>query len=219
MIKNAENSGSVFKQWVKACEHARGDYLWIAEADDQCRPEFLGRVMRQMGDGVAFTFSDSAQIDGNGTMLAESYKAYYQQSANGVMQSDFVLEGDEFVRSCLTERNLVLNVSAVVWNLSSLRVALDRWLDELLDYRLTGDWFLYAATALGGNRVAYVADALNIHRRHGNGVTDSLDKETHLEEVRRIHSQLGEWLPADEEARARMKTYEAELEKQFGLPS
>jgi glycosyltransferase involved in cell wall biosynthesis len=219
VIKNAENSGSVFRQWIKASEHARGDYLWIAEADDQCRPEFLGRVMHEMGDRVAFTFSDSAQIDGDGDMVAENYKAYYRQSANGVMQADFVLEGDEFVRSCLAERNLVLNVSAVVWNLRSLRVALDRWLDELVDYRLAGDWFLYAATALGGERVAYVADALNIHRRHGNGVTDSLDKQVHLDEVRRIHSRLIDWLPADEDARARMKTYEAELENQFGLNS
>jgi glycosyltransferase involved in cell wall biosynthesis len=218
-VTNDERSGSVFKQWGQACELARGDYLWIAEADDACRSEFLERLMRQMHEGVAFTFSDSAQIDGAGVVLANSYQDYYSRSANGLMQSDFVLEGDQFVRSCLMERNLVLNVSSVVWNRECLERTLDRSLDELLGYQLAGDWHLYAATALAGKRVAFVSDPLNIHRRHENGVTESLDKQMHLEEVRRVHSRLSDWLPASEEDRDRMQNYEAELEEQFGLTS
>jgi glycosyltransferase involved in cell wall biosynthesis len=219
VIPNAENSGSVFRQWSQACEVARGDFLWIAEADDQCRPDFLERLMRDMHEGVAFTFSDSAQIDQKGALLEESYQEYYRRAANGLMQNDFVLDGDQFVRSCLAERNLVLNVSAVVWNLSCLRQTLDRCIDELLEYDLAGDWHLYAATALSGKRVAYVSDPLNIHRRHGNGVTSSLDRKRHLEEVRRVHSSLRDWLPADADTEARMESYEAELEQQFGLGS
>jgi glycosyltransferase involved in cell wall biosynthesis len=217
VITGGEKSKSLFEQWSRASELARGDYLWIAEADDLCKPAFLERLMRDMHEGVAFAFSDSAQIDETGLPLEDSYKEYYERSANGVMGADFVLNGDQFVRSCLLERNLVLNVSAVTWNLHSLREALDRCLDELLGYQLAGDWHLYAATALSGKRVAYVSEPLSIHRRHENGVTDSLDREQHIEEVRRVHSKLRDWLSTDADERARMERYEAELESQFGL--
>jgi SAM-dependent methyltransferase len=33
-------------------------------------------------------------------------------------------------------------------------------------YRMAGDWYLYAAAAASGRKVAYVAEALNLHRRH-----------------------------------------------------
>ena len=32
------------------------------------------------------------------------------------MDRDFELRGEEFVSRCLAERNLVLNVSSVLWN-------------------------------------------------------------------------------------------------------
>jgi hypothetical protein len=217
VLTNAENSGSVFRQWKQASEFARGDYLWIAEADDACKPEFLDRLMQKAQPGVAFTFTDSAQIDRSGEVLEESYKEYYRRSANGLMQADFVLDGDQFVRECLTERNLVLNVSAVVWELSCLRETLDRCFDELIGYKLAGDWHLYAATALSGGRVAYVSEPLNIHRRHPDGVTDSLEKKLHVEEVRRMHANLRQWLPVGEEERARMSEYEAQLQNLFHL--
>jgi glycosyltransferase involved in cell wall biosynthesis len=219
VIRSEASSGSVFMQWRRASQLARGELLWIAEADDGCKPEFLERLIRDMQTDTAFAFSDSAQIDQGGAPLASSYKDYYRRSANGVMQADFVLDGDQFVRSCLVERNLVLNVSAVVWNLEVLKETLDRCLDELLEYKLAGDWHLYAATALNGKRVAYVADPLNVHRRHENGVTNSLDKELHLEEVRRVHSRLVDWLQADPDERARMEAYETELKRQFGARS
>jgi glycosyltransferase involved in cell wall biosynthesis len=31
---NQQNSGSVFKQWVKGIKLAKGKYIWIAEIDD-----------------------------------------------------------------------------------------------------------------------------------------------------------------------------------------
>ena len=134
-----------------------------------------------------------------------------------LMQTDFVLEGEAFVRNCLAERNLVLNVSSVVWNLNCLKQTLAECLDELLDYKLGGDWHLYAAAALAGRNVAYVSEPLNIHRRHDESVTGSLDKGRHLDEVRRVHTKVAEWLHAGADDRARMEAYETELESQFGL--
>ncbi len=203
-----------------ACELARGDYLWIAEADDRCKPDFLARLMREMDEGVAFAFSDSAQIDESGAAarrqlpgLLPAVRQRHDASATSCSTAI------EFVRRCLVERNLVLNVSAVVWNLSCLRETLDRCLDELLDYQLAGDWHLYAATALGGKRVAYVSDPLNIHRRHANGVTGLARQGAPPRGGAPCPCRLSDWLPADEDDRARMESYEAKLEEQFGLTS
>ena len=34
IVFNEQNSGSPFIQWMKGIELARGEYIWIAEADD-----------------------------------------------------------------------------------------------------------------------------------------------------------------------------------------
>ena len=42
---NAQNSGSVFKQWNKGVRLTGGRYIWIAESDDFSDPEFLARLV------------------------------------------------------------------------------------------------------------------------------------------------------------------------------
>jgi glycosyltransferase involved in cell wall biosynthesis len=218
VVRNRENSGSTFCQWVRGGELSRGDYVWIAEADDLSRPGFLERLLRRMGQGdVAFAFSDSAQIDEHGHQLGTSYKDYYRTSAGTLLDHDFALDGESFVRNCLTERNLILNVSSVVWERSCLVEALNRCIDDLTQFKLAGDWYLYAAAGLTATTVAYTADTLNIHRRHKRSVTESVEKEAHVAEVARVHQAIAHWLNADEQLRARMIAYEAELAKFVGL--
>jgi glycosyltransferase involved in cell wall biosynthesis len=218
VVTNESNSGSPFKQWAKACELARGDYVWIAEADDLSKPEFLERIAPRLAeDDFVFAFSDSAQIDHRGQLLAEDYKAYYREAAGEAMDTDFVMDGEAFVRQCLMERNLILNASSVVWNRAALNGALESSRDQLSDYRLAGDWHLYASAALEGGSVAYVAEPLNVHRRHDESVTHSLDLQRHLDEVRLVHQRLTKWLNPDEDTRDRLHGYESELAAQFGL--
>jgi glycosyltransferase involved in cell wall biosynthesis len=218
LVRNRKNSGSPFRQWIRGCDLSRGDYVWIAEADDLSRPEFLERVLRRAGQrDVAFAFSDSAQIDERGHQLGTNYKDYYRTSAGTLLDRDFALDGESFVRSCLIERNLILNVSSVVWERSCLVDALNRCLDDLIQFKLAGDWYLYAAAGLTATTVAYTADTLNIHRRHKRSVTGSLEKKAHVAEVAKVHRAIAKWLNANAEVRARMTAYEAELAKLFGL--
>jgi hypothetical protein len=218
IVANDRNSGSAFRQWAKACEIARGDYVWIAEADDLCKPEFLDRMAGRLGDDqVAFGFSDSAQIDHQGHLLAESYKSYYRETVGELMDHDFDLGGEEFVRRCLTERNLILNVSSVVWRRTALAAGLECAEEDLSGYELAGDWRLYVEAALGEGRVSYLAEPLNIHRRHDESVTHALEPERHLDEVRRVHTQIARRLTLDHGALEGMRRYESELAVQFGL--
>lgn len=41
LVVNKENSGSPFRQWQRGIELSQGKYIWIAESDDSCDPDFL----------------------------------------------------------------------------------------------------------------------------------------------------------------------------------
>ena len=43
-IINEKNSGSPFKQWKKGINLSQGEYIWIAESDDYCKPDFLEKI-------------------------------------------------------------------------------------------------------------------------------------------------------------------------------
>jgi len=74
LVVNRENSGSVVRQWLKGVELARGDLVWIAEADDFADPDFLDHVASQFGDpDVVLAYSESRQVDGSGQVLANNY--------------------------------------------------------------------------------------------------------------------------------------------------
>ena len=45
VIRNTVNSGSAFKQWNRGVREARGEYVWIAEADDSAEPTLLSRLV------------------------------------------------------------------------------------------------------------------------------------------------------------------------------
>jgi glycosyltransferase involved in cell wall biosynthesis len=191
LLPNEKNSGSVFAQWRKAAETARGDYLWIAEADDLSSPDFLARMLAVMteDEAVQFAFSDSSTIESDGTPLWASYKEYYATVAPGALSQSELFEAGDFVRQFLSVKNLILNASAVVWRREALLAALDGCQADLGSYSMAGDWRLYLqALARPGARVAYVAETLNTHRRHAASVTHALDAKRHVAEIARCHA-------------------------------
>lgn len=182
----ARNSGSVFAQWRRAAQLATGDWLWIAEADDLCDPLMLTRLVTALGQArtPVMAFCDSQAIDAAGAILSADYKEYYA----GALVADEVFEGSAFLRTHLAERNLILNVSGVLWRRTALIAALRRAQPDLKHLRLAGDWRLYAEIlAPPGGQVAYVAAPLNTHRRHGKSVMAQSSPTVHAAEV--IHMQ------------------------------
>ena len=55
----------MFAQWTKAAEMAKGEFLWIAEADDLSEPTFLTNLINLMkGDpNIVLGFTNSKSID------------------------------------------------------------------------------------------------------------------------------------------------------------
>ena len=212
------NGGSVFAQWRRAAALARGELLWIAEADDLAAPGFLAASLAAFEPATAFSFCDSRQVGARGERLGSSYGPYYERAAAGLFGRDFAIDGLELVRRALCERNVVLNVSSVLWRRDALAGALERAGPELERFRLVGDWLLYLE-ALGapGARTSYVAEALNVHRRHRSSVTGSLDASAHLAEIQAMQDRADRMLGPNPARAARIDAYRAELRAQFGL--
>jgi hypothetical protein len=127
LAPNKVNSGSVFAQWRKAAEYAKGEFVWIAEADDLSDPDFLGPRRGAMRDNpkVVLGFSDSRTIHADGSPMWDSYKGYYATVEPNALSRTEVMRADAFVRRFLGVKNLILNVSAVVWRRDALLRALD----------------------------------------------------------------------------------------------
>ena len=123
-------------QWHRAAYLARGEFVWIAEADDLAEPRFLETVCAalQAAPGAPFGFVDSQAIDVAGATLWADHQAYYRESGTGLLARSGTIDAAAFLQECLGARNLVLNASAVVWRRSALRDALARAGE--IDFRL-----------------------------------------------------------------------------------
>src|SRR5262249_11454388 len=77
VVRNAANSGSVFRQWALGVRLVRGDYVWLAEADDLADPDFLRMVLPAFDDPkVVLSYSQSKQIDAAGNVVNDNYLEY-----------------------------------------------------------------------------------------------------------------------------------------------
>ncbi len=204
---SARRRGGVFAQWRRAAERARGEFVWIAEADDEAEPTLLEQVCRlmQSAPDCRFGFADSQAIDPASETLWADHKPYYAELGRPLLRASEVIPAARFLRDCLGARNLVLNASAVVWRREALLAALGRAAPTLPRLRLAGDWLLYAAALADGGTVAYVAEPLNRHRRHGSGVTGRLSPEDHLDEIKAMHRHMRGMVGADPALRAEQR--------------
>ena len=191
---NDRNSGSVFAQWRQGIDRARGDLLWIAEADDLATPDFLASLAPRFAATPTLTmaFVDAAQIDGAGQRLGDSYAAYCGEYSSLDFHRDFSVSGATFLTQGLGVRNTVLNVSGVLFRRAALAAALARVGAELERWTIAGDWRLYCELCRAGGEVHYVARPLNQHRRHAASVVGANDLRQHLAEITAMHELLAQ---------------------------
>jgi glycosyltransferase involved in cell wall biosynthesis len=209
LIRSQTNSGSVFAQWARGIRAARGDYVWIAEADDLARPELLEILLHDMAedDETVFAFSDSSQIDGDGARLGSSYADYCNEMSDLDFGADFTVSTGRFLAQGLAVKNTILNVSSVVFRRDRLLRALDAIGSELPSWTIAGDWRLYVEICRAAGKVHYVASPLNAHRRHDASVVGSNRLDAHIDEIARMHALIRSLSPVDDATTERQSTY------------
>ncbi|MBY6203256.1 glycoside hydrolase family 99-like domain-containing protein [Maritalea mobilis] len=192
VVVNEKNTGSVFRQWRRAAEMAKAEYIWLAEADDIADPELLATLLPEMTRSCAIMgFCDSTRVNTRGQVISDSYMTHLDDIEGVDFSSAFDMDAESFLRSCLAIKNVMLNASAVVFHRDTLLDAFETLGDELYSYRIAGDWRLYVEMCLkGSGKVCYVPQSLNAHRYHEDSVTRSTDVKRHLDEIMRVQSTV-----------------------------
>ena len=219
VVKNKENSGSVFRQWQKGVELARGDYVWIAEADDLSEPDFIETAFKAFADtAVVMSYTESVQINSDGEVIAEHYRDYLSDLEPERWLTSYVRSGIDEITELMSVKNTVPNVSAVVFKRDHLQAVLKEHIDEVTSYNFAGDWALYVRLLAQGN-VAFNPAPLNRHRRHANSVTSGANKKRHLSEVQKMQAAVRQRHTVSKKMQDKADRYIQELEQYFGLPA
>jgi glycosyltransferase involved in cell wall biosynthesis len=195
VIINARNSGSPCSQWLKGIQQARGRYVWIAESDDSCSPDFLASMMDLMNQGSSLVYSKSLAVDQNSNPLPET-PYWPSQHFPSQWEQSFQVPVKAFCQSYMLKTNCIPNASAVVFQRKSALNCLD--LENLLVGKLyTGDWifWIHLLRHLSGT-VAYSSAELSFFRHHHastRSVSDSKNSDR-----RRIteYCQCVDWILA-----------------------
>jgi GT2 family glycosyltransferase len=211
------NSGSVFRQWHKGVALARGEYVWIAEADDLVEPDFLEQVLRAMRDPrIVLAYTQSKQMDQDGRLIAGDYRDYTRDVSEDRWAHAYSRSGREEITQCLAIKNTIPNVSAALFRRDVLLLALEEHLEEVCSFRIAGDWVTYLAVLEKGD-IAFIPEALNLHRRHGSSVTLGGDHLSHLREVLRVQAMVRQRYRPGTQVLDRASAYVDHLCSHFGM--
>jgi O-antigen biosynthesis protein len=218
MVRNDVNSGSVSRQWARGVALARGEFVWIAEADDFAEPGFLGAVLVAFEDPeVVLSYCESRMVDEDGRMVAPNYLDYVADIDARRWMADFRASGPEEVARALSVKNTVPNVSAAVFRRNSLVTVLRDHLEEMANCHNAADWLCYIRLLQHGGAIAFTASGLNNHRRHEKSVTISTGDQRHLEEIVAMQDLAAAAVPVAPRTRAIAIQYRKIVAKQFGI--
>ncbi len=174
VLANKENNGC-YKQWLKGISLAKGDFVWIAEADDLCRPDFLEKLLPKFDDNTNLVYCQSIAIDKNSDETDFSYLEYTKEFSETRWCNDFTNNGENEIIDYLVRMNTIPNASGVIMRKSALD-GIDRYLKE---FTSTGDWLTYVYVLSSGG-ISYVSEKLNYHRRHDNSIIHTVMHEPKL---------------------------------------
>ena len=218
VVASESNSGSVFRQWQRGVSLARGDLVWIAEADDLADPRFLETVATSVFEdsSLVMAYAQSRQIDGEGRPLAADYRYYTDLAEPGRWDTDYQRSGEAEVRGALAVLNCIPNVSAAVFRRGPLLETLDSCIDEISRTRVAGDWHVYLRLLVRG-KIRFHHQPLNVHRRHGTSVTHCHQALPHLSEIVGAQELAAKLFRLEPDVIANQRRYALKVARDLGI--
>ena len=185
--KNEKNSGSPFEQWKKGFEVAKGDYIWIAEADDACKPNLLEKLIIpfENDDNMVISYCDSARIDENDNLIRENSEDLYDMCKTGEWRGGYSWSGKEEIIYHLSVTNTILNASSVLWkkgNYGSI-------FEQAKEYKVAGDWYVYYKILENGN-ISFCPESLNFFRKHSKSASTVVKARIEYNEICKIQDDI-----------------------------
>jgi glycosyltransferase involved in cell wall biosynthesis len=200
IVANKVNNG-VFRQWYKGFKLAKGEYVWICEADDYCDKQLLEQNMKPLKSdrGIVLSYSQTAVINENGKIQDPSLKDAIDIRGTGHWDNNFIANGKKELIEYAYLNNEVANVSATLIKKSA------NWREYFrgsFAMKQAGDWQIYNNIMLKG-KVAYNSRPLNYYRMHGDNVSAVTKKQLHYNEIKQVHKklfcQLGDKYPSNKQ--------------------
>ena len=197
MVLNSQNSGGVFRQWIKGIELAKHELIWVAETDDSVHPDFLLHLIPQFErEDVAAAFGHIRYIDVDGTKL-DDLEGYFDDLQNFAWNSSAVVPAYRAFTRDFTIKNVVPNASGLVFRKPKLTPA---EIARLVEYRFAGDWYFYALILRGGS-IAYCRSAESYFRlNRGSASRSAFFTDRHLAEHVMVISDLREIYDVSQDA-------------------
>lgn len=172
IVINEHNTGSPFAQWQRGIELARGKYIWIAEADDLAKPEFLSASVKALNTNpdAALSFTGADVIDGAGEKSCQDFDYYSWNDHSGSPLK--VYDGQEYITRNMYWSSRIYNASGAVFLKSAVK---PRFLAESAKMRNSGDWLFWVKIASTG-KIVEIHRKLNAFRIHGANTTSNGEK-------------------------------------------
>lgn len=167
-ILNTSNSGSLFKQWIKGVQLAKGKYIWIAESDDYADLNFLKetvKIAEQYAD-AGLVFTDSMIVNQSGESL-EKVSVLNKNLLEFKSLDNHRITDRRKVPEYFISDLIIYNASSVLFRKSAIEIVDFKVLSTLKN---AGDLFTYISIALKYD-IIYVNQPLNYYRRHDLNTT------------------------------------------------
>lgn len=192
VIVSAHNSGSPFRQWLKGLDATTGEFVWIAESDDACAPDFLETMVGLLRDPlVRVAYANSSVWNDRGEVTGDySTMPYLTDLSHDKWRNAYRVPATREVNDGFGVKNTILTASAAVFRRFALGPQLR---DDLATMRIAGDWRFFAEAMAGGD-VAYCPRALNHHRRHDESVVGRLLRERRTDAFWREFAAAQRWI-------------------------
>lgn len=213
LICNERNSGSVFAQWQRGFAEAKGDYVWIAEADDSCSPRFLETVIKGFEDpDTVISYCESLTMDGENHILMENLRSWIDQTGCGKWENNYTRDGITEIVETMCINNTIANVSSVVFRNGDYQ----KFIEKAKKFTLAGDWYIYMRILESG-KIAYNSQSLNYHRMQPQGMTMSTTHQREYEEIVWIQNYALGHYPITEETKRKVLDRRERERIRFGL--
>lgn len=189
VVVNDINSGNAFSQWQKGINLATGDYVWVAEADDYAKKNFLNEVVSPLkkNNNIVISYADTGFIDSNGYITKNSLVDQIDILKTNHWNASYVNKG-------ISEINCYSYLNCTIPNVSGTIIKKGNY-DEIFEsakkFHQSGDWFTYL-NILNLGDISFINKTLNYYRVHGNNISQTFDKKAHILEIQRIYKFVKE---------------------------
>lgn len=215
LINNKTNQGT-FRQWQRGFNEARGDYVWIAEADDYSNPEFLKYALKPFEENtdIVISYANTGYVNEEGVLLG-NVRADIDYQKCGHWDKDYINSGIDEARNYSYLNNTIANVSSVVFKKKS-EINYEEIFADALEHRQAGDWVLYVNYMTYGD-IAYTNRTLNYYRIHGSNVSSTTKAQDHINEIKTIQKLFIKRLGLNKQHQKKMNARIKFLEKAWGI--